>query len=175
MRNALLRTEKRATDVHRCIRSNRFIGVAVVGVSEMALALLTSMSIPPKFFTACSPRRRPALQCECRPAARVPGRRPLRFLRGGEDRAGQFRVRLGRFRRDGDIRAVTAARRAIALPIPRLAPVMNMVLPRRLGMGCSALEVRIKNRVPQELRPPCHFPTLSGSQIVAAIYRSDLG
>jgi len=37
-----------------CIRSNFFISVSRVPVSEMALALFTRMSIPPNFFTASS-------------------------------------------------------------------------------------------------------------------------
>ena len=37
-----------------CMRSNRFIGVASVPVKWIALALLTTMSIPPNCFTACS-------------------------------------------------------------------------------------------------------------------------
>jgi hypothetical protein len=37
-----------------CIRSNFFISVFRVPVSEMALALFTRMSIPPNFFTASS-------------------------------------------------------------------------------------------------------------------------
>jgi hypothetical protein len=37
-----------------CMRSKRFIGVAAVLVSMMALALLIRMSIPPKVSTALS-------------------------------------------------------------------------------------------------------------------------
>ena len=44
------------------------------------------------------------------------------------DRAFQLRMRLRGLRRDHDVGAVRAQRNAIALPMPRLAPVMKMVL-----------------------------------------------
>ena len=51
---------------------------------------------------------------------------------GGVDRARQFRMRLLGLGDDRDVRAVRAARSAIAFPMPRDAPVMNSVLPVRL-------------------------------------------
>jgi hypothetical protein len=54
------------------------------------------------------------------------------LLRGGEDGARQLRMRLVGFGRDDDVGAV--ARRAMANPIPRDAPVMNNVRPLRVMM-----------------------------------------
>ena len=56
--------------------------------------------------------------------------------RGGrEDGAGELRVRLGRLGGDDDVRAVRAARSAIAMPMPRLAPVMKSVFPFNVPMA----------------------------------------
>ena len=49
------------------------------------------------------------------------------FVRGGEDRAGQFRMRLVGLGRDGDVGAVARGAQRNCKPMPRDAPVMNNV------------------------------------------------
>src|SRR5688500_18092457 len=118
-----------------CIRSNRFISEWRVGVRLMALALLTRMSMPPKARTvsataACtwSSKRTSQTQPMARPpaasisatvAGTVPGRRGL----GSAVLPSTAMLAPSR-----------AARRAMALPMPRLAPVMNRVFPLRVLM-----------------------------------------
>jgi hypothetical protein len=102
----------------------------------MALALLTKMSMPPKvstaFFTAASNRGLVAHVDEARQglAARL-----LDLFGGGVDGAGELGVRLGGLGGDHHVGPSRAARSAMARPMPRLAPVMNRVLPERFSIS----------------------------------------
>ena len=58
----------------------------------------------------------------------------LDLLRGGVDRPRQLRMRLSRLGDQGDLGAVAGGPPAIARPIPRLPPDMNMTRPSRLLM-----------------------------------------
>ena len=94
-----------------CIRSKRFIGVSSVPRSQIALALLTRMSMPPNASTVAATAARTcvlfadvALQ---RQRAAAGG---FDFGRGGVDGAGQLRIGHRGLRRDRDVGAV--ARRA---------------------------------------------------------------
>ena len=114
-----------------CIRSKRRMSVCATGVSWMALALLTTMSMPPKCAAVCVERR-----LHRRFLAHVDDERQrlaaglLDLGGGGVDGAFELGMRLDGLGGDGDIGAV--ARRpcsAIASPMPREPPVMNSVLP----------------------------------------------
>src|SRR5690606_38954567 len=118
-----------------CIRSKRFIGVSRVPRSQIALALLTRMSMPPKvstvFATAartCSSSRMSHRSASARPPAAstafaavwmVPGSLGL----GTSDLAAMATLAPSR-----------AARSAIARPMPREPPVMKRVLPESVDV-----------------------------------------
>ncbi|CAG6994010.1 hypothetical protein PICSAR154_02960 [Mycobacterium avium subsp. paratuberculosis] len=114
------------------IRSNRFIGTSVMEPRLIAEALLTQMSIPPNcsmvLATAASTdsgsRTSPTIGNACPPAS-------------SSSLAAVYTV-PGSFGCGSAVLAISAmlapswaARLAIARPIPRLAPEMNMVLPFR--------------------------------------------
>src|SRR5690606_6973298 len=121
-----------------CIRSKRFIGVSSVPRSQMALALLTRMSMPPKASTVAataartwSSSRMSHFNARPRPPAALTASAALwmvpgSFGLGTEDLAAMATLAPSR-----------AARRAMARPMPREAPVMNRVLPARSAMGVS--------------------------------------
>ncbi|MEA3221183.1 MAG: hypothetical protein OZX49_02302 [Immundisolibacter sp.] len=122
------------------IRSKRLTGVSSVPVRLMADALLTRMSMPPKWATACATAastasalrtsmtsgraRPPASSISCAAVWMVPGSLGCGWL---------------------VLAAMTmlapssAARSAIALPMPRLAPVMKSVFPYRLSIGFNSI------------------------------------
>src|SRR6478736_2259708 len=119
-----------------CIRSKRFIGVSSAPRSQIALALLTRMSMPPKRSTACataactcsSSRMSQAIASAWPPAASTSAAAvwmvPGSFGFGTADFAAMTTLAPSR-----------PARRAIARPMPREAPVMNRVLPWREAMA----------------------------------------
>ena len=90
-----------------CIRSKRRMSVSATGVRAIALALLTTMSRPPKVATVCVDRG-----LHLRLVAHVDRERqrlaagPGDLLGGGEDGARQLRVRLVGLGGDRDVGAV---------------------------------------------------------------------
>ena len=67
---------------------------------------------------------------------------------GAVDRAGQLGCGSAVFATTAMLAPSRAARSAIALPMPRLAPVMNSVLPSRLAMGREGYHGRRASPVP---------------------------
>src|SRR5690625_2753510 len=122
-----------------CIRSKRFIGVSAVPASQIALALLTTMSMPPKCSavsasasaTRASSRMStlsgralpPAASISAAAVWMVPGNLGL----GAALLAAMATLAPSR-----------AARSAMARPMPREAPVMNRVLPASVVIVVSA-------------------------------------
>ena len=121
------------------IRSNRFIGVCAVPARKMADALLTTMSMPPKWSAACfiasatraSSRASTWSASACPPAASISAAAvwivPSRRGCGSAVLAATTMLAPSR-----------AARSAIALPMPRLAPVMKRVFPASVGIGSGS-------------------------------------
>ena len=80
-----------------CMRSKRFIGVSTVPARQMALALFTSTSMPPKRSTAAPTAAAISVLVAdvARDGERLAAGR-LDLLGGGVDRPRQLRVRHGR-------------------------------------------------------------------------------
>jgi hypothetical protein len=130
MRQAGLGNQECARALTCCIRSKRFISVSAMPVSEMALALLTQISITAKLFHRGVDRAlHLILEAYVATNRERLAARLFNVLGGAEDGAGS--LGLGSF-----VLAAMAilapsreARSAMASPIPRLAPVMNSVFP----------------------------------------------
>ncbi len=125
------------------IRSKRFIGVARVPVRLMALALLTRTSRPPKCATASAT----ALATRASSRTSTTSGRALPPAASTSAAAvwmvpGSFGWGSAVFAAMTTLAPSAAARRAMALPMPRLAPVMNRVLPLRSAMGRDASSMR---------------------------------
>src|SRR5579864_3631646 len=129
------------------IRSKRFIGVARVPVRLMALALLTRTSSPPKCATAS------ATALATRASSRTSTISGRAFPPAASTSAAAVWMVPGSlgcgsvvFAAITTLAPSAAARRAMALPMPRLAPVMNRVLPLRSAMGRDASSMRTSGR-----------------------------
>src|SRR3954452_2428767 len=113
-----------------CIRSQRFIGVEVVPVRLMALALFTRMSMPPKvstvFCTAAAiwfSSRMSTMHGRALPPAFTISSAAEWIVPGSLGCGSEVLAAMAMFAPS------RAARSAMARPMPRLAPVMNNVLP----------------------------------------------
>jgi len=117
-----------------CIRSKRFIGVSSVPRSQIALALLTRMSMPPKVSTVAataartwSSSRISHFSASPWPPAAVTASAALWMV------PGSFGFGTADFAAMATLAPSRAARNAMARPMPREAPVMNRVFPCRLA------------------------------------------
>ena len=114
------------------IRSNRFIGTSVMDPRLIAEALFTQMSMPPNCSTVLATadstesgsRTSPTIGSACPPASSS-------SLAAVNTVPGSFGCGSAVLAIRAMLAPSWAARLAIARPIPRLAPEMNMVLPLR--------------------------------------------
>lgn len=113
-----------------CMRSKRFMSVAASGVRLTALALLTTMSMPPNVsavrsiaaLTMASSRTSTA-SASARPPAASISAAALWMV------PGNFACAVSVLAAIATLAPSRAARSAMASPMPRDAPVMNSVLP----------------------------------------------
>src|SRR5690606_37297141 len=119
-----------------CIRSKRFIGVSSVPRSQMALALLTRMSMPPKASTVAATAARTWSSSRMSHFSARP-RPPAAFTASAAEWMvpGSFGFGTADLAAMATLAPSRAARRAMARPMPREAPVMNRVLPAREVMS----------------------------------------
>src|SRR5690606_28352175 len=122
-----------------CIRSKRLMGVSRVPRNQIALALLTRMSRPPKRSTVAA-----TAACTC-----ASSRMSQRIARAWPPAActasaavwivpGSFGLGTADLAAMATLAPSRAARRAMARPMPREAPVINRVLPFRLAIAVSS-------------------------------------
>src|SRR5215510_6810922 len=124
------------------MRSKRFIGVSRVPVSEIALALLTRMSMPPK----CSAHRLAAscTRASSRMSTGIGSARPPTATISSAAVwivPGSFGFGCSVLATIATLAPSLAARLAIARPMPREAPVMKRVLSLRLMVGALWMKV----------------------------------
>src|SRR5271165_1052614 len=117
-----------------CIRSKRFMSVACESVSEMALALLTTMSRPPKFSTvfAIASRTCASSRTSTASGSALP---PAFSISSAAEWMVPGSLGLGSavFAAMTTLAPSRAALSPMARPMPRDAPVMNRVLPERVS------------------------------------------
>ena len=128
-----------------CMRSKRFISVACELVSEMALALLTTMSRPPKGLgRLLESGAHLGLVADVDGQGQRLSAGLLDLLRRGIDRAGQLRIGSAVLAAMAILAPSRAAASPIASPMPREAPVMKRVLPERVeGIGAFSENVQV--------------------------------
>jgi len=126
MPNCPFRDDKRSARVDLVHESNRFISVETTGVSEMHWrydhdidAAEVRRGLVERLLDVTSSRTSTTREGPCR--------RRVRSLRGSVDRAGKFRMRLRRLRRDRHVGAIAGGAQPDRQPDARDAPVMNRV------------------------------------------------